>query len=230
MTTAQCIAIASKPDTHIVLGVRLKPFCVGHWMTLCANDAAFFSNHTPQLSDLIFSVLVCSESYEGFNATIDSGDFGKSIRRWAYRLSGGFVGVWKRRWKRITGRPLDVAEICGFNYQDELAKFQSYLDEMGATPHVVNKWARPVTKHIGESSPANYESPEMVLIVNFLTSEMGFSESAALNMPLPLARWKIATHAERKGSVRIVNVDEEKIEQERANKFAEDYFAGRVQL
>lgn len=230
MTIAQAIAIASKPDTHIVLGVRLKPFCIGHWFSLIANDVSFISGKDHTLPDLIFSALVCSQTHHNFLSVVEAGGFGKSVSKWGHRLSGGFIGVWKRRAKRAIGRRIEINEITGFDFNGECAKFQNYLDTMGATQNVVNEWCRPITHSLSKEKPHRMAAPEMVLILNLLTSELGFSEMDALNMPLPLARWKIAVHAERKGAVRISTQAEEKDVQDFANETLRKYKSGELKF
>lgn len=215
------------PDTHVVCGVALKPFCIGHWLHLNRFEVSFVNAEAKEhtLGDLVLSVMVCAESHESFTQGLTSGRIDRVAARWGRRLSGGWTGR-LRRWLRqkLTKRIPTPDEIIGFNFFDECDKFARYLSDHGATPLVVNDWSRPTSVALVKSGGKLY-APELMVLLNLLTSELGIPEKEALNMPLPKARWTWAIHAESKGWSRIADPDELDADQQQANEFAAKVFA-----
>lgn len=76
--------IAAIPEPYQILGLRLKPFCLGHFIHMARHDVAFVSD-TPkeaELSDLILGVLICSMNYEDFMTWLYSADVEAEMKEW----------------------------------------------------------------------------------------------------------------------------------------------------
>lgn len=69
-----------------ILGLKLRPFSLGHWLILQRADSPFVSGSTPEVVDVIFAVLVCSLTFEEAASALDSEEFGKQIVRWVKTL------------------------------------------------------------------------------------------------------------------------------------------------
>lgn len=208
------------PDLHVVMGVRLRPFCFAHWLRL--SGSPFLFGGEIGISDLLMGVLVCSETGDGFDKATADGGAVDSVKRWGWRLSGGWRGLVRRAlFRHVLRRTVTPEEVCGFSFLDECAKFQNYLDQYGVTGNVVNDWSRPTTmmaKKQGDGKP-ELHTPDPALLFIALTTVLGCSDKEAKEMPLPQARWRWAIHAERTGMASIVDVDKARDEQEMANNF-----------
>lgn len=243
MTPAAAISRAASPPTHYVCGVPLLPYSIGHARHLLGAGVSFVTGAYHQMPDLISGILVCSESYEGFAGSLQRGEMERAIARWNRRLSGGFFGVWKRRGKRVAywlcnrvpilrsyrARFLVTPrDVIGFDFVEECRKFEHYIDEHGGGEFRINDWSVPNTASTHKEPTAAVQAPPTEQLLSALVSEAGLDESEVLNMPLPLARWKWAIHAERKGWCKFVNTTIKDEAQESANDFARRVFSGEI--
>lgn len=228
MNIAACIAKAALLEPHSVCGVRLRPFCIGHWIYLTRFNVSFLNKDAERhtMGDLILGIVVCSETWEGFQSGLLAGDLSSLIRWWTDRLSGGWKGRLRRRIRKLRGFIALPEEITGINLINECARFQTYLDYHGAGWQAAYEWACPVsienvaTK--GQATPAR--APYPMHLLDGLISEIGLSFNEAINLSLPLARWLWAVHVERKGLASIVDMEEHLKDQEKANEFARKVF------
>lgn len=234
------------PDPHTVCGVQLRPYCIGHWLHLqrCEVSFAVGGEHTE--GDLLLATLICSKTYEDFAGSLQPVDLMRELSAWHRRLSGGFSGVWKRRFKftayAICNRfkclkrfrakfMVSPDDVMGFNVQQECKAFENYISEHGGSAFITNSWARPTTAAKQNQNSEPMRAPELMVLRDALTVEQGFSETEALNMPLPKARWERAIFCERKGWVRIVtdeDLKEMQSEKQRADAFAQAVMRGEV--
>jgi hypothetical protein len=141
--------------------------------------------------------------------------------QWQRRLSGGIIGYWKRRFKRWRGRIVEPDEVVGFNFREQCEAFHRYLDDHGGGLFRVNDWSVPATK--GKQSARDVRCPDLLVLFDALTSELGLTETEAMNAPLPWARWRWAMHAERKDWLQLLapeDVQRMKDDKKRADEFA----------
>src|ERR1041385_8779712 len=165
MTIAASIARAALPEKFVVCGVSLRPFCIGHWLNMTRFDCSFLNGEAQHtLGDLLIAVLVCSESYESFQDSLLTGDIDRAMERWQFRLSGGWRGLFKRRWKRLRGGMPEPVECLGIDLANSCEEFQRYLDEHGAGLMRVNDWSIPVTKMDEKNAISINGPPYMVLL------------------------------------------------------------------
>lgn len=79
------------PEPCRILGLRLKPLSLGHYILMQKFQCAFVAD-TPTaatLDDLLLGVLICSMSYAEFLEFLDQEDFNAEILEWG-RRAGAF--------------------------------------------------------------------------------------------------------------------------------------------
>jgi hypothetical protein len=75
---------AAIPEPHTILGQRLRPFSLGHYLILSRFGSPFVSegNAVAGRDDLIFAVLVCTMKYDEFFEFIFSEDCDAQVTSW----------------------------------------------------------------------------------------------------------------------------------------------------
>lgn len=88
MNPAASYLEAAIPEPVRCLGLLLKPFCLGHYMTLSRFDSAFVDEKERSVTreDVIFATLVCHFSYEDFYTFIGQKDAQKQLKRWGKKV------------------------------------------------------------------------------------------------------------------------------------------------
>ncbi len=216
MTVAQSIATAYLPESHVVCGVRLRAFSIGHWLHLNRHGVSFVSGTNHDIGHLLTAVLICSETYEGFISGLVSGQIEKAIKSWQRRLSGGLFGKIRRK---LRGKRSTVSDIIGFEFAKECDAFQNYLDSHGLNKRI-NDWAIPSIRTRGSGEEKDSGVPEIAELLDALITELHIEYKDVLNLPLPQCRWLWSVHAARKDWVSIVNLDEARQDQKEADEFA----------
>lgn len=226
MHVAAAIARAALPDGYTVCGIRLRPFSIGHWLHGQRFNLSFLDPEAEShgLGDLLLGCLICSDTYESFADSLANGDLARVTARWRYRLAGGLKGSLRRRLARMRGRIVAPDEFLGINLRDECDRFQCYINDHGAVAAITNDWSSPVSAPTKAGESVESATPGVMMLLDGLVSEAGLSRAEALNMPLPLARWTWAVHAERKGWSRIIDLDEARKTQAEADEIARKVF------
>ncbi len=78
------------PPTPVVMGVRLRPFSLGHSVLLEAVESPYMSDaQSVDSGDLALAVWICSHTYEDASAALNSDDprIKKAFMRWGKRWS-----------------------------------------------------------------------------------------------------------------------------------------------
>jgi hypothetical protein len=229
MTPNAAISRAAMPESHIVAGVRLLPFCIGHWLNLSRVDSSFLDdNKDHELGDLLISTFICAQPYETFADSLRTGTIKREMAAWHRRLAGGFSHKWNRRLRRMLGKPVFPGEVLGIDMPAACEAFQNYLDEHGAGQAIVNDWSVPITASVQKEGGTTLKSPPLMVLFDALVSECHLPPSYALNMPLPLARWTWAIHAERTGRVSVIDADDRSDDQKAANEFAASILRSQI--
>lgn len=78
-------AQAAIPEPYRILGLRLRPFSLGHWLLMQRFDCALIGGGKPEHSDMLLGVLICSMRYQEFLAFIEQKDFQKQVIKWGKR-------------------------------------------------------------------------------------------------------------------------------------------------
>lgn len=75
---------AAIPEPFQILGLRLKPFCLGHYLLMERFGCAFVAadSRTAELDDLVLGVLICSMAYGEFLEFIQGADWPEEVKAW----------------------------------------------------------------------------------------------------------------------------------------------------
>src|SRR5688572_30214618 len=78
---------AADPGPHQVLGLELLPFSIGHFILLQKHGSVFVSQDggEPEISDLLLTVLICSQTYEEAKKSLRSIWLFWRMRFWGWR-------------------------------------------------------------------------------------------------------------------------------------------------
>jgi hypothetical protein len=84
--------LSAIPEPFQILGLRLKPFCLGHYFLMRRFDCAFVSEESADatIEDLVFGVLICSMTYEDFLQFISGENFLTEIKSWGAKCKLDF--------------------------------------------------------------------------------------------------------------------------------------------
>lgn len=192
---------AAIPTPWKVLGLNLKPFSLGHYITLRKYGNAFVADEIAGATrqDVIIGCLVCSMEFDEFQNWVAArcSCFQRAaafLNLFTFRRGAllEFAVAWKglrsdyetMRWGRRVGL---------FNLNEKAKLFAEYVAEHSVSPKY---WVEHECKETGSHWAHN------VFIT--LTGELGFSRECALNMSLREALLHFFKYAENMGSVRMM--------------------------
>lgn len=182
------------PTPYRILGLRLRPFSLGHLLILERIECGYITGEDPKFEDLILGVLFCSMTWEEGCALLDDPRFPKIVGRWSRKINRTWFGMFPR----------------GFNIIEKARLFVEYL-EAGM------QRAKAFVKE-GASDQAISSPPEQMMKV-VLMAELGFTESEIMNRPLRLCWRDYITVAERSGRVQAFDAEEQASLQAQADAF-----------
>lgn len=181
---------ATIPEPRILLGLHLKPFCLGHLMLLHRVGSVFVGGNrekreiheTPTMDDLVSAVFVCGMTWEENVRVLRSG----WMVRWQW---GPFtrrepVGRFMRRWQRTIGR---------FDFEQKVIEFTEYMREGCETPLFGN--------NNGEGKPSLVPLPQMVKVK--LLRETNLTYSEVMNRPWGECIHDYLTMADMDGAIEL---------------------------
>ncbi len=75
---------AAIPEPYRILGLKLKPFSLGHYFLMRRFGNGFVGDETTNASreDLLLGILICSMRHDEFLKFIEQKDFIKQIKKW----------------------------------------------------------------------------------------------------------------------------------------------------
>lgn len=192
---------AAIPDPRRILGLKLRPFSLGHLLLLNRVESAFVTGQRPSYGDLALSVFICSQKYEDGIEALDSDDLQPFMRKWQRKLCGEcgilyWIGLRK-------SKPIDLPEKC--------KAFSEYLKDGCAHPDFC--WSDENTKSI--AAPI-----EQIVRVKLLAST-NLTETEIMNRPWALSLWDYLTLKVFEGQIDFVDSDEIDEAQKMAEKIAE---------
>lgn len=180
-----------------ILGLRLKPLSLGHIILLRAHDCAFVADEARNatIEDLILGLVICSQTYEDASRLLDSMDdpplFGLMKNRAQRQM---------HRWGKQVRRA--VRKDKEFSIYERFGMFQDYIRQGVKMPRF---W---ILKEESSSATAPwYQNVKLALM-----SQLGYSESSALNLPLQQAFLDYFRHAEASGTIRLYSDAENELE------------------
>lgn len=183
MTVLDMYTRACVPDTPTILGVKLRPFSLGHYFLFNRYDCGYVKSKEEDggIIDLFLGVAICSRTYEDF---LEFANDEKSFNE--------YMKVWG---EEITRR---IKEDKEFNFVHKMMDFQDYMRNAIVIPKFF------YNKNDGKESGAHWS----VSLLNALVSECGYTQSEALNAPLSKALFDYYKHLENNGVISLMGDDE----------------------
>lgn len=200
MAIANNFPAASYPEPWQVLGVRLRPFSLGHYLKLSRLGCAFVSDKEERatLSDLLLGVVVCS-----MPTTVEAGN--DPFWQWLGRTDGGwrykFYSLWQRLMRKPVATPAEYdAYLWGkktgeIDLPAKVKLFSDYMEQCSAATAYVEE-------HRQDAKLSGAHWTQSVL--SCLVSKCGYSMQEALNLPVSRALADFLKHAESEGAVRLL--------------------------
>jgi hypothetical protein len=184
MVATNCYASAAIPEPVTILGLRLKPFSLGHYFKLKRFGCAFVADGdaTADVSDLLLGVLVCHMSSD-----VDPGrdEFLKFIQEKGFDDEAF-------RWVKKVSKGCDIKQA--------MIEFAAYIEKGSAPPAY---WETERSEDASESG-AHISH----VIYDCLISSLGYSPNEALNIPFSRAMFDYFRHAEAQGLIEFMHPDE----------------------
>lgn len=178
---------AAIPEPVAILGVRLRPFSLGHVLLLNRFGNAFGAGGTsPAIEDLIQAIVICSQRYADALAEMDNPKLPEIVAAWQRKLAPR-----NRLGFRVAG--------LGFSPAVEILRFAEYVRAGSSFPLFTVK-----ESHQGEAMGV----PMVQSVKVLLQSKMGFSEAEVLDRPWGLCLWDYFTLNAMEGHCKIMDRDE----------------------
>lgn len=201
---------ASVPEPVTILGLRLRPFSLGHLILLHRVESAFVLDSEITIEDLALSVFICSQTYKGAVETFSDPDLPKFMLRWHERITG--ADSWLCR--------LGLRKPNGFDFWKKCDEFAGYL-KAGCQRRQF---------HFKDEDCREVFCPQAQLVKVTLMSEMGFREEDLLDRSWALCLDDYIVHKAIKGVVQLNNPEAIADALAFANKLAENLKAKGVKV
>jgi hypothetical protein len=148
---------ALAPARWTLLGLKLRPFALGHLVLLHRIESPFVTGDgLPDLHALFSAVFICSRTYEEADTGIEDPTLPRAFRRWRRKLMGWFGQ-----------RPINLVE--------KWQQFQQYMRE--------GQWT-PTFQRAENTRTVGIPIEQSVRVK--LQRELGLSDSEILNRPWAL--------------------------------------------
>lgn len=181
--------LAAIPDAWEILGVKLRPFSLGHVILLHRIESPFLvgwkAESLPTFDDLAVAVLICSCTYEEALEVIESPALPSILRTWADRITG--MDQWSVRigWNKATPVDFTTAAI----------EFSDYIKEHSKIPNY-------------EFNPSDFNDlncPEVQVVKVSLMRDMHIPEAEILDRGWGQCLWDYVTLRAMDGRVKLVD-------------------------
>lgn len=203
--------LAAIPDTWEILGLKLRPFSLGHVILLHRIESPFIG-HQPKGSklfdDLALAVLICSESYANGIQILHDPGLSKALRSWADSLTG--MNRWAVR--------LRLKKPNLINFEGPASEFSEYIKEHSKIPDY----------DFNPDDLREVHCPEVQLVKVALMREMGISESEILDRPWGLCLWDYVTMNAQDGKIKMVDTAQKHEARDVANNLLARINSGEV--
>ncbi len=174
------------PSPYTILGVQLRPFCLGHFFLMKRFECGF-SSENPEtvggIPDLILALAICSRRFEEFVELITEKP--KELLEW--------VGYWGEQVK-------PAIKDGSINMFEKLAMFKHYMRDSVSVP----LFAENNDDSDAPLSGAHWTQS----CLHILVSECGYNQTEALNIPLSRALADYYKVAEKNGNISFLSDDE----------------------
>jgi hypothetical protein len=172
------------PEPRILLGIHLKPFCLGHLMLLHRMESVFVAEEpaAPTMEDLVAAVFVCAMTWEENLRVLRSG----KMERWRF---GPFVrrepvAAFMLRWQRTIGL---------FDLTQKIIEFADYMREGCETPLFGGA--------SGEGKASKCPLPQRAKVK--LLRELNLTLSEVMNRPWGECVWDYLTLSDMDGAIEL---------------------------
>jgi hypothetical protein len=176
------------PEPWTILGLRLRPFALGHVLILHRFESPLVGDISTAISaDLLFAVFVCSRTYEN---ALDA-------------LNDPRLFDWIADWSRKLCRPniqqrIGLAAPAAIDWPEKFKAFAQYMVEGSKYP------AFSVSM---EQRPAEMSIPLIQIVRCVLLSKTSLTETEIMNRPWGQALTDYITIRAMEGAVQIVDAD-----------------------
>jgi hypothetical protein len=177
MTNWEQYCRAALPDPVTVLGLRLRPFCVGHAILLQRLGNPFWASGQATADHLVVAAMICSGTYEDGMALLTEGP--------GFLMRCRLAGV--RALLRVSPE----------RFQVRASLLASYVrDSTSAGPDL---WEEDT------EDPRRSTGMQPLVSTYLAMMRCGLTSSEALNLPLGQALWTVAADACARGRARFVS-------------------------
>lgn len=178
--------LAAVPDAWEVLGIRLRPFSLGHIILLHRIGSPFLGGQSTRAAfdDLALAVLLCSESYNNGAAILNDPSLPNLLNKWANRLTGMDRWTVRNGWRK--------ARIPDFS--SHALDFSKYIREHSKLPSY-------------DFNPGDFREmhcPEPQIVKVTLMRDMHFQEAQLMDRCWGLCLWDFVTLRALSGTVKMV--------------------------
>ena len=177
--------LAAIPEPRTILGLRLRPFSLGHIILLQRLESAFVCGGIPDYGDLALTVLICASTYEEGIAHLDNPDLRDELGRWSKQLTG--ADKWSVRLGFRKPTKIDIAE--------KAKALSDYISEGSKIPNY----------QFNPSDFVEISCPSAQIVKVTLMKEMKFTENEILNRSWALCLWDFVTLKAISGSLKMVD-------------------------
>jgi hypothetical protein len=191
---------AAIPEPATVMGLRLKPFSLGHVILLGRVRSSFVTEgEQTSLHDLALSVLICALEFKEGLEIFNNKELPKFFVKWHNKLAGiSFLTQAKLR----KPKPID--------YASHAKAFGEYVQRGSRVPQY-------------SYNPTDFkqmECPSVQIVKTTLMRDMHFREAELMDRPWGLCLWDFVTLRALAGQVAMVDGDAIKQAQEVADAMA----------
>jgi hypothetical protein len=195
---------AAIPEAVQVFGILLRPFSLGHHLILSRFESPIVCGGEAGIDDVLFAVWVCGHTYEDAIERLATGYVAHEIKRWRRIMR-------RRQWYGL--RPLAFSQF--------IEKTKLLREHVESACKIPNLFSSEGGKGVG--------SPTMQVLRVTLQRELHLSDTEILNRPLSQCWWDLATLAELRGKGKVIDRDEFRDMQRKADEFHEKFMAERRQ-
>jgi hypothetical protein len=173
------------PEPYVILGVELKPLCLGHIFLMKRFECGFADEDpaaTGGIEDLFLGIAICSRKYEDFLEFIKDP---VELKRWT------------KQWRKEILRQIKKSQN-GYDLFTRIALFKKYLKDGIKVPKY---WEQSEDDGISGTHWTHS-------VLNVMTSELGYSQEEAMNVPVTRALHDYFRFLERSGAITLMTDDE----------------------
>lgn len=171
------LARAARPTPAVILGLPLKPYSLGHELSLIRENNPLHELDTASAGQLAEAVWICSCSWKELSGS----DWLIGLKLW----------IWRQRMR-----------LRKFEFDKELANFIVYR-QLGSIEFPIAEAVS--TSGAVESQPRTPGAPFLLRLQQFLMIQFRLSENQAWDYPLGMAKLRWCAFWEEQAGLKIYN-------------------------